>query len=373
MTKKYNESMAALEIQKKKKEEVLAKKRELEEQLNIVRKQKDEQQEELNKMEKKVKAAENLLDSLKGEKGRWTEQSKQFDTEKKQLLGNCAICSAFIAYAGPFNYTYREEVLLKKLFFEDVKKKDIPYYEKLDIQEFLVDEQKKNDWLMAKLPNDELSIQNAILVTNSSRYPLLIDPQEQAKSWLTNMYPGLLDKHIFQMSVFCGKQFATYCDLFLQEDTQIMLEGIENEVDTSLDPILTKEFQPSKQPNPRMRKIKIGDQEVNFNPKFQLFLLCKLINPHFTPELAAKTTIIDFCVTAIGLEQQLQALVISKEQKALEETLKNILSDITKNKKSLVKCQKDILDNLNKEGNLLENEEIVLVLNNSKTQAEDNK
>ena len=34
---------------------------------------------------------------------------------------------------------------------------------------------------------------------------------------------------------------------------------------------------------------------------------------------------LNFCITAIGLEQQLQEIVISKEQRTLEETLKQIL------------------------------------------------
>ena len=372
MSKKYEQAMAELKIQQDKKAKVLEEKRVLDEELAKVRQEKDHQQEILNKMAKKVNSAKHLIDSLKGEKIRWTEDSKQFDQEKRQLLGDAAICAAFIAYAGPFNYTFRTTVLLQSLFRGDVEKRGIPFSEKLIVEEFLVDEPTKNDWLMCKLPSDTLSLQNAILVTTSSRYPLLIDPQDQAKSWLVNMYPNILaNKMVFQMKNFCGKKFEDYCNSYLGEENQIMIEGIENDVDSTLDPILEKQFV-GKKSTSKVKNIMINGTAVEFHENFKLFLLCKLINPHFTPELAAKTTIIDFCVTAIGLEQQLQAIVISKEQKTLEETLKQILSDITKNKNSLIQCQKEILDNLNKEGNLLDNEDIVIVLNNSKTQAEDN-
>jgi len=39
---------------------------------------------------------------------------------------------------------------------------------------------------LQRLPSDELSIQNAIMVTTSSRYPLMIDPQSQAVKWIIN-------------------------------------------------------------------------------------------------------------------------------------------------------------------------------------------
>lgn len=42
-------------------------------------------------------------------------------------------------------------------------------------------------------------------------------------------------------------------------------------------------------------------------------MTCRLANPSFSPELSAKTTIIDFTVTRSGLEQQLLGKVISKE------------------------------------------------------------
>lgn len=42
-------------------------------------------------------------------------------------------------------------------------------------------------WQLAGLPRDNLSTENGVLVSNSIRWPLFIDPQGQANKWIKNM------------------------------------------------------------------------------------------------------------------------------------------------------------------------------------------
>merc|ERR1719223_590045 len=103
---------------------------------------------------------------------------------------------------------------------------------------------------------------------------------------------------------------------------------------------------------------------------FMAYFITRLPNPTFSPELQAKTTVVDFTVTQKGLEEQLLGKVIGREQKALEEQLAQVLEEVNSNTKSLLALDASLLERLTSNtGNLLEDEELIGVLANTKAKA----
>lgn len=43
--------------------------------------------------------------------------------------------------------------------------------------------------------------------------------------------------------------------------------------------------------------VRIGDNIIPYNKLFNLFMTTKLSNPHYTPEISTKVTIINFTIT----------------------------------------------------------------------------
>ena len=63
----------------------------------------------------------------------------------------------------------------------------IPHSESCSLVSTLGDAVKIRNWQIAGLPRDTLSVENGVVVQNSQRWPLFIDPQAQANKWIKNM------------------------------------------------------------------------------------------------------------------------------------------------------------------------------------------
>ena len=106
----------------------------------------------------------------------------------------------------------------------------------------------------------------------------------------------------------------------LQFGQPVLMQEVLQELDPSLEPIMSRAV--VKVGNRSI--IKLGDKEVDYNPDFKFYLTTKLANPHYTPEISTKATIVNFCVKQQGLEDQLLGTVVKKERPELE-TQKNEL------------------------------------------------
>lgn len=312
---------------------------------------------------KKMEQATALITGLAGERQRWSEDSAKFAERRANLIGDCVLASAFVSYCGAFNRAFRD-ALLQGDFISDLKKRKIPHTKSFNLQTFLIDQGTISDWNVEGLPTDTLSIQNGILVNYSSRYPLLIDPQGQALNWVLSKEQSRLP--YFGPTSMSHTKLKDQLEVCISEGQSLVIQDVEHDVDPILNPVLEKQYISRA----KSTYLQLGDKLVEVSPNFRLFLATRVANPHFNPELQARTTVVDFTVTRQGLEDQLLGRVIQKEHRALEEQSRDVQLELSSNTKSLWQLDALLLERLTANvGNLLDDLELIGVLADTKAKA----
>jgi len=320
-------------------------------------------EEDATNTRKRMDAANALIAALAGEEARWTAQSAEFAGQVQRLTGDCALAASFVSYLGPFNKEFRE-LLLTRDFTGDLVRHGIPVTQNLQVSQFLVEESERGEWTLQGLPTDELSVQNGILVTRATRYPVLVDPQGQGLSWLKRRE----EANSLRVTGLADKHFRNVLEDCMSMGKSMVMENIEEDLDPLLDPVLEKRYIRKG----RSVTIALADKEIDFDDKFALFFTTRLPNPHYSPELSAKMTVIDFTVTTAGLEDQLLNRLILKEKYELEEQRKALVEEVTAYKRKIKQLEDDLLFRLsNSTGNLLDDTELIDVLAVTKRTAQE--
>ncbi|XP_067914454.1 dynein axonemal heavy chain 17-like [Heterodontus francisci] len=266
-------------------------------------------QQEADTTNRTISLANRLVGGLVSEKIRWGESVDKFKAQEETLCGDVLLVTAFISYVGYFTKKYRND-LLNEYWLPFLQKLEvpIPVTENLDPLSLLTDDVDIAAWNNQGLPSDRTSSENATILCNTERWPLIIDAQLQGIKWIKSKFGD--DLKIIRLG---QRGYLDSIENAISNGDTLLLENIGETVEPVLDALL------GRNTVKKGKYIHIGDKEVEYNPNFRMILHTKYFNPHYKPEMQAQCTLINFLVTRDGLEDQLLAAVVAKERPDLEE------------------------------------------------------
>jgi dynein heavy chain len=144
------------------------------------------------------------------------------------------VSSGLLAYLGAFTPTYRTQI--SESWVQICKEKKIPSSEKFSLYQVLGDPVKIRAWNIDGLPSDAFSVENAIIIFKSRRWPLCIDPQGQANKWIKRMEA---QRKIYIIKLTDSDYLRTL-ENAIQFGKPVLLENVGEDLDPSLTPILLK-------------------------------------------------------------------------------------------------------------------------------------
>jgi dynein heavy chain len=317
--------------------------------------------------QRRLDLATRLTSALADENVRWALGIETLKAERTLLIGDVLLSSAFISYIGPFTKKYREELMMKSYlpFLETAAGGErIPMSASPDPRLILTDEAQIAQWNSEGLPTDRVSIENACIVTNTARWPLMIDPQLQGISWVREKEKA----RNLQVVRLGQKNMLRVLERAIDSGQPVLIENMGERIDAVLNPVIAR----STIKKGHKQYLMLGDKEVEFHKDFRLYLHTKLSNPHYPPEVQAETALINFTVTEAGLEDQLLSMVVQKERPDLASLRSDLISQQNSFKIKMKQLEDDILQRLaNAEGDITSDVELIVGLEDTKRIAND--
>jgi dynein heavy chain len=380
------EAQAILKAKEERLAEVKAYVAKLKRQLQEANDKKRELERQVNDCIVKLDRAQQLIAGLGGEKGRWRESAADFARRSANLLGDMLLSAGITTYLGAFSSTYRARAIESWTVAIDAK--GLPRSTAYSLRGALADDVTVRMWTANNLPADSFSIDSASMMFNSAQWPLLIDPQRQANRWIRKMEAEFTTTlaSMFAAKAKGGKGdkgkdagaairvlrmnssgFNRAIQQAVQLGMPVLIENVGENVDPYLDPLLL--HQVTK--NGMMMNVRLGEDVVEYNPSFRLYMTTELANPHYSPETKAKVNVLNFAATVEGLADQMLGIVVAAESPDLEAQREALVRDTAATLSQIAAIEDNILRLLAaSEGDILEDENLISTLKSSRVTSE---
>ncbi|KAK2953633.1 putative Dynein axonemal heavy chain 6 [Blattamonas nauphoetae] len=330
-------------------------------QLATKKKEASQTEADLSQTRTRFQNAEKLVSALGDEGERWREKLGELNNNSIFLQGSSLLSAATLAYLGPFSADFRRQITLewtdrcRSLLLPSVAEGKC-----FELQSALSSEVETRDWAIQGLPSDKLSLDNAVVVTRSRKWPLMVDPQGQANRWIR----AKENNNKLKVMRIGEPSFIRNLSNSIRFGQPVLLEDVGEQLDPQLEPILNQQI--IKQAGRTI--IHLNDQDVDYNSNFKLYITTKLPNPKYLPEMFIKTTVINFTVTSMGLEEQLLAEVVLNEKKEIEDAKDKLVRGMAADKRQLVEMEARILQLMKSKTvtELLDDTSLIATLDQSK-------
>uniref|UniRef100_A0A1B0D1E5 Uncharacterized protein n=1 Tax=Phlebotomus papatasi TaxID=29031 RepID=A0A1B0D1E5_PHLPP len=285
-------------------------------------------QNEFEASTKKLQRANELINTLESEKDGWKDIADRLEASFDKVTGDIIISSGIVSYMGAFPVEFRQKLL--KMWLDKINALDIVHSVPFQVDNTLEDPVQIRQWNICGLPSETHPIENA-----ENRLCVIRFHQPDYNRVLENS---------------------------IQFGLPVLIENVGEELDPMLEPILKKQI--FKQGG--VYCIKLGENIIEFNESFRLFITTKLYNPTIPPDVAVDVKIINFVVTREGLNNQIVSATIGRERPDLESERNQIVMQRGDTEKQLRDIEENILEILSTEKEILENDKAVQNLSTSK-------
>ena len=189
-------------------------------------KQKQDAEDEADRCAQRLDRANRLVNSLGSESERWQNAIVQTGEQIELVSGDVLLAASFVSYVGPFNKQYRDEIIAGN-FVKFFQQNGIPFSPAANPLASLTNEAVVAEWNNDKLPSDRVSVENGAILSNSARYPLIIDPQMQGILWLRTKERN----NDLQVTRLTNPKMVKVLELAIESGKPVLLENVMNSID----------------------------------------------------------------------------------------------------------------------------------------------
>jgi dynein heavy chain 1 len=276
------------------------------------------------------------------------------------LVGDCLYASAFLTYTGFFDHYYRG--VLNMEWSDVIDNIDLKMRTDIKFIEFLSKPSDRLTWENQGLPSDDLCVENVIVIKRFNRYPLIIDPSDQAFKFVMNHHQS----QKIQKTSFADDGFMKNLETAIRFGLPLLVQDVER-IDPVLNSVLNKEVQKA---GGRVL-IRVGDQEIDYSENFVLYMPTRDSNAFFTPDLCSRVTFVNFTVTPSSLQSLCLNILLKEERPEIDKKRNDILKLQGEFRVKLRHLEDQLLNELNaSEGNILQNNKLIQTLETLQKEAQ---